>query len=74
MIRQILCGIIAARGRTATVSTQNGPVHGEQPGASRFQVRSLFEQPDRVADEYRRRIVLAHDGAAIPDEIVRLNK
>jgi site-specific DNA recombinase len=27
-----------------------------------------------VADEYRRRIGLAHDGAAMPDEIVRLNQ
>ena len=27
-----------------------------------------------MSDEYRRRIRLAHDGAAVPDEIVRLNR
>ena len=33
-----------------------------------------MEQPDRVADEYRRRIGVAQDGAAMPDEIVRLGQ
>jgi len=53
----------------------NGPVRGDQLEQVVWsQVRSLLEQPDRVADEYRRRIGLAHDGAALPDEIVRLNQ
>jgi site-specific DNA recombinase len=54
---------------------RNGPVRGDQLEQVVWsQVRSLLEQPDRVADEYRRRIGLAHDGAALPDEIVRLNR
>ena len=54
---------------------RNGPVRGDQLEQVVWsQVRSLLEQPDRVADEYRRRIGLAHDGAAMPDEIVRLNR
>ena len=53
----------------------NGPVRGDQLEQVVWsQVRSLLEQPDRVADEYRRRIGLAHDGAAMPEEIVRLNR
>ena len=53
----------------------NRPVRGDQLEQVVWsQVRSLLEQPDRVADEYRRRIRLAHDGAAMPDEIVRLNQ
>jgi site-specific DNA recombinase len=53
----------------------NGPVRSDQLEQVVWsQVRSLLEQPDRVADEYRRRIGLAHDGAAMPDEIVRLNQ
>jgi site-specific DNA recombinase len=52
----------------------NGPVRGDQLEQVVWgQVRSLLEEPDRVADEYRRRIGQAHDGAAMPDEIVRLN-
>ena len=38
------------------------------------QVRALLEEPRRVADEYRRRIAQARDGAATPDEIVRLDR
>jgi site-specific DNA recombinase len=38
------------------------------------QVRALLEEPHRVADEYRRRIAEARDGAALPDEIVRLDR
>jgi site-specific DNA recombinase len=54
---------------------QNGPVRGDQLEQVVWsQVRSVLEQPDRVADEYRRRIGLARDGAAMPDEIVRLNQ
>ena len=37
-------------------------------------VRALLEEPHRVADEYRRRIAEARDGAALPDEIVRLDR
>ena len=52
----------------------NGPVRGDQLEQVVWdQVRSLLEEPDRVADEYRRRIGQAQDGAAMPDEIVRLN-
>jgi site-specific DNA recombinase len=54
---------------------QNGPVRGDQLEQVVWsQVRSLLEQPDRVADEYRRRIGLARDGAGMPDEITRLNQ
>src|SRR5208283_4450302 len=53
----------------------NRPVRGDQLEQIVWsQVRSLLEQPDRVADEYRRRIGLARDGAAMPDEVVRLNQ
>ena len=52
----------------------NGPVRGDQLEQVVWdQVRSLLEEPGRVADEYRRRIGQAQDGAAMPDEIVRLN-
>jgi site-specific DNA recombinase len=52
----------------------NGPVRSDQLEQVVWdQVRSLLEEPDRVADEYRRRIGQAHDGAAMPDAIVRLN-
>jgi site-specific DNA recombinase len=52
----------------------NGPVRSDQLEQVVWdQVRSLLMEPDRVADEYRRRIGQAHDGAAMPDEIVRLN-
>ena len=37
-------------------------------------MRALLEEPRRVADEYRRRIAQARDGAATPDEIVRLDR
>jgi site-specific DNA recombinase len=54
---------------------QNGPVRGDQLEQVVWsQVRSLLEQPDRMTDEYRRRIGLARDGAAMPDEIVRLHQ
>jgi site-specific DNA recombinase len=52
----------------------NGPVLGDQLEQVVWsQARSVLEQPDRVFDDYRRRIGLAQDGAAMPDEIVRLN-
>jgi site-specific DNA recombinase len=52
----------------------NGPVRSDQLEQVVWdQVRSLLEEPDRVADEYRRRIVQARDGADMPDEIIRLN-
>ena len=37
-------------------------------------MRALLEEPRRVADEYHRRIAQARDGAATPDEIVRLDR
>ena len=37
-------------------------------------MRALLEEPHRVADEYRRRIAQASDGAAMPDEIIRLDQ
>jgi site-specific DNA recombinase len=38
------------------------------------QVRALLEEPHRVADEYRGRMARARDGAATPDEILRLDR
>jgi site-specific DNA recombinase len=53
----------------------NGPVRGDQLEQVVWsQVSSLLEEPDRVADEYRRRIGLAREGAAMPDEIIRLDQ
>jgi len=52
----------------------NGPVRGDHLEQVVWdQVRSILEEPSRVANEYRRRIGQARDGAAMPDEIVRLN-
>ena len=53
----------------------NGPVRSDQLEQVVWdQVRALLEEPRRVADEYRRRIAQARDGAAMPDEIVRLDR
>ena len=53
----------------------NGPVRGDQLEQVVWnQVRALLQEPRRVADEYRRRIAQARDGAAMPDEIVRLDR
>jgi hypothetical protein len=38
------------------------------------QVRTLLQEPRRVADEYRRRVAQARDGAAMPDEVIRLDR
>src|SRR5205814_1822290 len=38
------------------------------------QVRALLEDPSRVADEYRRRIAQASDGAGPPEQVVRLDR
>jgi len=52
----------------------NGPVRSDHLEQVVWdQVRSILEEPSRVANEYRRRIGQARDGAAMPDEIVRLN-
>jgi len=52
----------------------NGPVRGDHLEQVVWdQVRYILEEPSRVANEYRRRIGQARDGAAMPDEIVRLN-
>jgi site-specific DNA recombinase len=52
----------------------NGPVRSDQLEQVVWdQVRALLED-HRVADEYRRRIAQARDGAALPDEIVRLDR
>ena len=52
----------------------NGPVRGDQLEQIVWdQVRSILEEPSRVANEYRRRISQARDGTAMPDEIVRLD-
>ncbi len=37
-------------------------------------VEAVLQEPERVADEYRRRIAQAADGAAAPEEITRLDK
>jgi hypothetical protein len=53
----------------------NGPVRSDQLEKVVWdQVRALFEEPRRVTDEYRRRITQARDGAAMPDEIVCLDR
>ena len=53
----------------------NGPVRADQLERVVWdQVKALLEQPDRVAHEYRRRIAQARDGAAAPDEILRLDR
>jgi len=53
----------------------NGPVRGDQLEQVVWnQVRALLQEPRRVADEYRRRIAQARDGAAMPDEVVRLDR
>ena len=53
----------------------NGPVRGDQLEQVVWeQVTSLLREPQRVADEYRRRIGEARDGAVLPDEIGRLDQ
>jgi site-specific DNA recombinase len=53
----------------------NGPVRSDQLERIVWdQVRALLQEPRRVADEYHRRITEARDGAAMPDEIVRLDR
>ena len=53
----------------------NGPVRGDQLEQVVWdQVQALLEEPHRVADEYLRRIDQARDGAAMPDEIIRLDR
>ena len=37
-------------------------------------VRALLQEPERVADEYKRRLAQAADGAAEPEEVARLEK
>jgi site-specific DNA recombinase len=51
------------------------PVRGDQLEQAVWdQVRALLEEPHRVAGEYRRRITQARDGAAMPEELVRLDR
>jgi site-specific DNA recombinase len=53
----------------------NGPVRGDQLEQAVWnQVRALLEEPYRMAGEYRRRITQAREGAAMPEEIVRLDR
>ena len=53
----------------------NAPVRGDQlENVVWDQVKALLEQPDRVAQEYRRRIAQARDGVKAPDETLRLNR
>jgi site-specific DNA recombinase len=53
----------------------NGPVRSDQLEQIVWdQVRALLQEPRRVADEYLRRIAQARDGAAMPDEIIRLDR
>jgi site-specific DNA recombinase len=37
-------------------------------------VKALLKEPERVADEYRRRLAQAADAAAAPEEVARLDK
>jgi site-specific DNA recombinase len=53
----------------------NGPVRSDQLEQVVWdQVRALLEEPHRMADEYRRRIAQARDGAAMPDEVAHLDR
>jgi site-specific DNA recombinase len=53
----------------------NGPVRGDQLEQAVWdQVRALLQEPHRVADEYRRRLAQARDGATIPEEVIRLDR
>ena len=53
----------------------NGPVRSDRLEQMVWdQVRALLEEPHRVADEYRGRMARARDGAAMPDEILRLDR
>ena len=53
----------------------NGPVRGEQLEQVVWeQVTALLREPQRVADEYRRRIGQAREGTVMPAEIVRLDR
>ena len=62
-------------GSVARRSCNNGPVRSDQLEQMVWdQVRAFLQEPRRVADEYHRRIAQARDGAAMPDEIVRLDR
>ncbi|ESZ53754.1 hypothetical protein X727_33720 [Mesorhizobium sp. L103C119B0] len=51
----------------------NPPVRGDHLEEAVWdQVKVLLEDPSRVADEYRRRLVQVRDETREPDEIVRL--
>ena len=53
----------------------NGPVRSDQLERVVWdQVRALLEEPHRMADEYRRRIAQARDGATMPDDITHLDR
>ena len=53
----------------------NPPVRADQLEQIVWErVEALLEEPERVADEYRRRILQAAVGAAEPEEITRLDK
>ena len=53
----------------------NPPVRADQSGEVVWdRVKALLKEPERVADEYRRRLAQAADGAAAPEEVARLDK
>jgi site-specific DNA recombinase len=53
----------------------NGPVRSDLLEQAVWdQVRALLQEPRRVADEYCRRLAQAREGAAIPEEIIRLDR
>src|SRR6202163_4137629 len=53
----------------------NSPVRGDRLDHMVWdQVRALLEDPSRVADEYRRRLGQASDGAGPPEQIARLDR
>jgi site-specific DNA recombinase len=53
----------------------NSPVRGDRLEQMVWdQVRALLEDPSRVADEYRRRLGQASDGAGLPEQAVRLER
>src|ERR1035441_1343875 len=55
-------------------SPQSHPELGRRSILEAVGIRALLEEPHRVADEYRGRMARAREGAAMPDEILRLDR
>jgi site-specific DNA recombinase len=58
-----------------TAPCSNPPIRADQLEEIVWdRVKALLKEPERVADEYRRRLAQAADGAAAPEEVARLDK